>query len=305
MAAIQIGGGKVAEKFHGSIVPMVTPFLEDGTFDEKTYRTLIDWQIDSGSHGISCAGTTGEPSSLTIEEREYLLEVTVNQVKGRVPTVLGTGSTNHAETMRLTKHAERIGVDAALVIVPYYNKPSQEGLYLHFREVAESVEIPIVIYNIPGRTGVNMEPKTMARLRRDCPNIIGVKESNKNFEQVSHVLHEVGRDFLVYSGIELLCYPMLTLGGAGHVSATANLMPREVADLYNFVEQGRWHDAMDLHYELLELNEALFWETNPGPLKACMAITGQIRPVVRSPMALPSDQMQADLRAVLAKYNLV
>ncbi|WDL95723.1 2,4-dihydroxyhept-2-ene-1,7-dioic acid aldolase [Alicyclobacillus sp. ALC3] len=295
----------MAEKFHGSIVPMVTPFQEDGSFDENTYRTLIDWQIESGSHGISCAGTTGEPSSLTIEEREYLLEVTVNQVKGRVPTVLGSGSTNHAETMRLTKFAEKIGADAALVIVPYYNKPSQEGLYRHFREVADSVDIPIVIYNIPGRTGVNMEPSTMARLRRDCSNIIGVKESNKNFEQVSHVLHQVGRDFLVYSGIELLCYPMLALGGAGHVSATANLLPREVADIYNFVEQGKWKEAIDLHYYLLELNEALFWETNPGPLKACMGMTGQIKPIVRSPMALPSEKMQEDLRAVLAKYNLV
>lgn len=295
----------MAEKFHGSIVPMVTPFLENGEFDEKTYRDLIEWQIDSGSHGISCAGTTGEPSSLSTEEREYLLEVTVNQVKGRVPTVLGTGSTNHAETMRITKHAEKIGADAALVIVPYYNKPSQEGLYRHFREVADSVNIPVIIYNIPGRTGVNMEPSTMARLRKDCKNIIGVKESNKNFEQVSHVLHQVGRDFLVYSGIELLCYPMLALGGAGHVSATANLLPREVADLYNFVEQGKWKEAIDLHYYLLELNEALFWETNPGPLKACMGMTGRIKPILRSPMALPSEEMQGKLRGVLGKYGLV
>lgn len=292
-------------KFRGSIVPMVTPFTDDGQIDEKTYRELIEWQIDSGSHGISCCGTTGEPSSLSIEEREYLMEVTVGQVKGRVPTVLGTGSTNHAETMRLTKHAEKIGVDAALVIVPYYNKPSQEGLYRHFREVADSVDIPIVIYNIPGRTGVNMDPSTMARLHRDCRNVIGVKESNKNFEQVSHVLHQCGRDFLVYSGIELLCYPMLMLGGAGHVSATANLMPREVADLYNFVEQGKWKEALDLHYELLELNEALFWETNPGPLKACMAMTGKIRPVVRSPLALPSAELQSKLRGVLDKYGLL
>lgn len=295
----------MTDKLRGSIVPMVTPFLDNGEFDEKTYRELIEWQIDSGSHGISCAGTTGEPSSLSTEEREYLMEVTVNQVRGRVPTVLGTGSTNHAETLRLTKHAEKIGADAALVIVPYYNRPSQEGLYRHFREVADSVDIPIIIYNIPGRTAVNMEPSTMARLRRDCPNIIGVKESNKNFEQVSHVLHQVGRDFHVYSGIELLCYPMLMLGGAGHVSATANLMPREVADLYNLVEQGRWKEALDLHYYLLELNEALFWETNPGPLKACMAMQGKIRPVVRSPLALPSDEMQSRLRAVLEKYGLL
>lgn len=289
----------------GSIVPMVTPFTEQGAFDEPTYRELIDWQVESGSHGISCAGTTGEPSSLTIVEREYLLEVTVEQVRGRVPTVLGTGSTNHAETMRLTKHAERLGVDAALVIVPYYNKPSQQGLYEHFRTVADSVDIPIIVYNIPGRTGVNMEPATLARLRRDCPNIVGVKESNKNFEQVSHVLHHCGRDFNVYSGIEELCFPMLALGGAGHISATANLMPREVAELFDLCEEGRWDAARDLHFQLLELNEALFWETNPGPLKACMAMAGKIKPVIRSPLALPSDEMQGRLRQVLAKYNLV
>ncbi|PWI57482.1 2,4-dihydroxyhept-2-ene-1,7-dioic acid aldolase [Sulfoacidibacillus thermotolerans] len=297
--------GVAVERLRGSIVPMVTPFKENGSFDEGTFRELIEWQIDSGSHGISCAGTTGEPSSLSIEEREYLLEVTVNAVRGRVPTVLGTGSTNHEETMRLTKFAEKIGADAALVIVPYYNKPSQEGLYRHFREVADSVQIPIVIYNIPGRTSVNMEPTTMARLRRDCSNIIGVKESNKNFEQISHVLAQCGRDFHVYSGIEELCYPMLALGGAGHVSATANLMPREIAELYNLTEKGQWDKARDLHFELLELNQALFWETNPGPLKACMAMMGKIRPVIRSPLALPSDEVQAKLKTVLEKYNLL
>jgi 4-hydroxy-tetrahydrodipicolinate synthase len=293
------------DKFRGSIVPLVTPFQENGEIDEAAYKDLIEWQIESGSHGISCCGTTGEPSSLSFDERKYMLELTVSQVGGRVPTVLGTGSTNHDETMALTKHAEKVGVDAALVIVPYYNKPSQEGLYQHFREVADSVDIPVIIYNIPGRTGVNMEPSTMARLRKSCSNIIGVKESNKNFEQVSKVLHECGRDFNVYSGIELLCYPMLALGGAGHVSATANLLPREVADIYNFVEQGKWKEAIDLHYHLLELNEALFWETNPGPLKASMGMTGKIKPVIRSPLALPSEDMQGKLRDVLTKYQLV
>ncbi|SIT05189.1 2,4-dihydroxyhept-2-ene-1,7-dioic acid aldolase [Alicyclobacillus vulcanalis] len=295
----------VVSRLRGSIVPMVTPFLEDGSFDERAYRDLIEWQIESGSHGISCAGTTGEPSSLTVEEREYLFEVTVHAVRGRVPVVLGTGSTNHAETLRLTKTAEKLGADAALVIVPYYNRPSQEGLYRHFRAIADSVDIPIILYNIPGRTGVNLEPATMARLKRDCRNIVGVKESNKDFEQVTRVLKTCGRDFLVYSGIELLCYPMLALGGAGHISATANLMPREVARLYDLVQAGRWHEALDLHYELAELNEALFWETNPGPVKACLAMMGKIRPVVRMPLALPGPELTEKLRAVLASYGLI
>ncbi|WP_206831807.1 2,4-dihydroxyhept-2-ene-1,7-dioic acid aldolase [Alicyclobacillus fructus] len=298
-------GGDVRDRLKGSIVPMVTPFLDDGSFDEKAYRDLIEWQIESGSHGISCAGTTGEPSSLTVEEREYLFEVTVNAVRGRVPVVLGTGSTNHAETLRLTKTAEKLGADAALVIVPYYNRPSQEGLYRHFRAVADSVNMPIILYNIPGRTGVNLEPTTMARLKRDCRNIVGVKESNKDFEQVTRVFQACGRDFLVYSGIELLCYPMLALGGAGHISATANLMPREVARLYDLVAAGRWQEAMDLHFYLAELNEALFWETNPGPVKACLAMMGKIRPVVRPPLALPGEELSAKLRDVLVSYGLL
>ncbi|MBX5437574.1 MAG: 2,4-dihydroxyhept-2-ene-1,7-dioic acid aldolase [Alicyclobacillaceae bacterium] len=284
---------------------MVTPFTDSGEFDERAYTDLIEWQIESGTHGISCGGTTGEPSSLSLEEREYLFEVTVRAVRGRVPVVLGTGSNNYSDALRLTRHARRLGADAALVIVPYYVRPSQQGLYEYFRRLSDEVDIPIIIYNIPGRTAVNIEPSTVARLRRECRNIIGIKESNKDFEHVCRVLHMCGRDFRVYSGIELLCYPMLAIGGAGHISATANLLPREVADLYNFVAEGRWSDAIDLHYRLLELNDALFWETNPGPLKACLGMMGKIRPVVRPPLALPSADMQEKLRAVLGRYGLV
>lgn len=293
------------QRLRGSIVPMVTPFSPDGAFDEKALANLIDFQIENGSHGISVCGTTGEPSSLSIAEREHVMEVAHRAVKGRVPFVPGTGSTNFDETIRLTKHAQKLGADAALVIVPYYNRPSQEGLYQHFRTVAAATDLPVIIYNIPGRTAVNMEPATMARLKRDCRNIIGVKESNKDFEHVSRVLYLCGRDFLVYSGIELLCYPMLAIGGAGHVSATANLMPREVADLYNLVAAGKWQEAMDLHYRLLPLNDALFLETNPGPLKYCLGLMGKISPTLRLPLVLPSEQNQARLRQVLKDFGLL
>ena len=221
------------EKLKGSIVPLITPFTEKGEFDERTFRKLVDWQIKSGSHGISIEGTTGEPSALSLEERADIYTTTVSQVKGRVPVVAGTGTNNLEETLFLTRKAEEAGVDASLVIVPYYNRPSQEGLVDYFTRVAKSTSLPIIIYNIPGRTATNMEPSTMKKLRTNCKNIVGVKEANKDFDQVSKVLFEVGRDFLVYSGIETLCYPMLTLGGAGHVSATANLLPKQVADLYN------------------------------------------------------------------------
>lgn len=289
----------------GSIVPLVTPFAEDGSFDEATFKDLIEWQIDSGSHGISVTGTTGEPSSLSLEERAHVVEVAARAVAGRIPFVPGTGTNNLDETLGLTRLAERLGADAALVIVPYYNKPSQEGLYRYFRALADAVELPLIIYNIPGRTAVNMEPATMARLRKDARNIIGVKESNKDFEHVSRVLHLCGRDFNVYSGIELLCYPMLAIGGAGHVSATANIFPREVADLYNHVAAGRFAEATDLHYHLLDMNDVLFVETNPGPLKWIMGELGRITPHLRLPLCEPSPHNRQRIGEVMARYGLV
>jgi 4-hydroxy-tetrahydrodipicolinate synthase len=288
----------------GSIVPLVTPFTAAGSIDEPALEGLIEWQIDSGSHGISVTGTTGEPSALSLDERERVMEVAARAVAGRVPFVPGTGTNNLDETIRLTRAAEALGADATLVIVPYYNRPSQEGLYRYFRALAAEVRLPIVIYNIPGRTAVNMAPTTMARLRRDAPRIVGVKESNKDFEHVTRVLHECGRDFLVYSGIELLCYPMLAIGGAGHVSATANVFPREVADLFNHVAAGKWEEALDLHYHLLPMNDALFVETNPGPLKWVMGKLGMIDPYLRPPLCEPSTDNQKRLQEVMDHYGL-
>lgn len=292
-------------ELRGSIVPLVTPFAEDGAFDEPAYRDLVEWQIESGSHGISTLGTTGEPTSLSLEEREHVTEVAAQAIAGRVPFVPGTGTNNLDDTLRLTRLAERLGADAALVLVPYHVRPSQEALYRYFRAVADAVELPILVYNIPGRTAVNMEPATMARLRRDCRNVVGVKESNKDFEHVSRVLHACGRDFLVYSGIELLCYPVLAIGGAGHVSATANVLPREVARLYDLVAAGQWAEAIDLHYHLLPLNEVLFVETNPGPLKWAMGQIGKITPTLRLPLCEPSPENQERIRSVLAAYGLL
>jgi 4-hydroxy-tetrahydrodipicolinate synthase len=292
------------EALRGSIVPMITPFTESGEVDDGALRDLIDRAIEAGSHGISVTGTTGEPSALTLEEREHVMEVAKKTVDGRVPFVPGTGTNNLDETVRLTRAAEALGADAALVIVPYYSKPSQEGLYRYFTAVADATALPILIYNIPGRTAVNMAPSTMARLRRDRPLIVGVKESNTDFEHVSKVLYECGRDFLVFSGIELLCYPMLAIGGAGHVSATANVLPAEVARLYDLVVAGKWEDAIDLHYELLPLNEALFLETNPGPLKWVLGRLGIAPPHLRPPLAEPGPETRRRLDEVLERHGL-
>jgi 4-hydroxy-tetrahydrodipicolinate synthase len=291
-------------RLRGSIVPLVTPF-HDGRFDEDALRRLVEFQIRHGSHGISVLGTTGEPTSLTPDERERVMALAVEAAGGRVPVLVGTGSNNHDETLRYTRLAERLGADALLLIVPYYNKPSQRGLYEHFRHAAEATRLPVVLYNIPGRSAVNLEPDTIAQLHADCENIVGVKEANTNLDQVSRVLARCGRDFLVYSGIETLCFPMLALGGAGHVSATANVAPERVARLYDLCAAGRWDEARDLHYELLELNEVLFLETNPGPVKAALGMMGLIDPEVRLPLAPVSEATAQRVRAALDRLGLL
>jgi 4-hydroxy-tetrahydrodipicolinate synthase len=292
------------EAMRGSIVPVVTPF-RDGRLDDEGLARLIDWQIESGSHGVSVTGTTGEPSALTRAERERVIEVAVEAVNGRVPFMAGTGSNNHEETLHLTRFAQRAGADAVLVVTPYYNRPSQEGLFQHFSAVAAAVDVPVVLYNIPGRTAVNLEIDTVARLREARPNIIGCKESNKDFEFINRLLHRLGRDFLVYSGIELLCFPVLAIGGAGYVSATGNLLPSQVARLYDLHQAGKWQAAQDLHFHLLPLNDAVFLEINPVPVKTALGLMGKISPEVRLPLAPLAPANLARLTSVLAEYGLM
>ncbi len=288
----------------GSIVPVVTPF-KNGALDLDGLARLIEWQIASGSHGISVTGTTGEPTSLTLDERKRVIRTATEVIGGRVPFVPGTGSTNHAETLELSRYAQTIGADAILVITPYYNRPSQQGLFMHFDAVAKSVDLPVILYNIPGRTAVNLEIDTVARLKGANPNIIGVKESNKDFEHINRLLHRMGRDFLVYSGIELLCFPILAIGGAGYVSATGNLMPKEVASLYDLVAAGKWREAQDLHYTLMALNDTVFMEINPVPVKTALGMMGKIEPEVRLPLAPLSEANRAKLREILVDYKLI
>lgn len=288
----------------GSIVPLVTPF-RDGRVDAPALVDLIEWQISSGSHGIGVTGSTGEPAALSLEEREAVIETAVRAARGRAPVLAGTGSAHLEETLRLTRFARRVGADAALIVTPYYTRPGQEGLYRFFRTVADAVEIPIILYNIPGRTAANLEPETTARLARDCHNIIGVKESNKDLEHIARVMHRCGRQFLVYSGIELLCFPILALGGAGYVSATGNVMPREVAKLYDLVASGKWEEARDLHYHLLPMNDILFIETNPVPVKTALGLMGRCSPEVRLPHAPLRPENEARLREVMATYGLL
>ncbi len=292
--------------FYGSLVPLITPF-RNGKIDDDAFRALIDWHVDSGTHGVVITGTTGEPSSLSFDERVHIIELAIDASAGRIPVLAGTGSVNHAEALALTSRAEQAGADAAVVIIPYYVRPGQAGLYGHFRAIAESTRLPVMLYNIPGRAAANLEPETIRKLAIDCPNIIGVKESNKDFEHVARVFHrtrDIGREFHVYSGIELLCFPILALGGSGMVSATGNVMPREVAQLYDLCAAGRWDEARELHYHLMPINDALFLETNPAPSKAALGMMGRIDPEIRLPLAPISDANQAKLRQVMESYHL-
>ncbi|MEE2995261.1 MAG: 4-hydroxy-tetrahydrodipicolinate synthase [Gemmatimonadota bacterium] len=288
----------------GSIVPVVTPF-KNGALDLDGLAGLIEWQIESGSHGVSVQGTTGEPSSLTLDERKQVIKTAAEVVNKRVPFVAGSASTNHAESIELSRYAQDVGADAVLFISPYYCRPSQEGIYQHFDALSKSVDVPVILYNIPGRTAVNIEIDTVARLKEANDNIIGVKESNKDFEHINRLLHRMGRDFLVYSGIELLCYPIIAIGGAGFVSATGNLMPGKVASLYNLVQEGKWQEAQDLHYAMMTLNDAIFMEINPVPVKAALGMMGKISPEVRLPLSPLSDSNREKLRKILIDYKLI
>lgn len=292
------------QRLRGSIVPLITPFRH-GALDEQALAGLIEWQVASGSHGISVAGTTGEPSALTLEERRRVIELAVQTAGGRVPILAGTGSENHQETLQLSEFAARAGADAVLVVAPYYIRPSQDGLFQHFKSVAEQAGLPVILYNIPGRAAINLEIDTVRRLRDACSNIVGIKEANSDFGHITRLLGALGREFLVYSGIELLCFPVLAIGGAGHVSATGNVLPDQVAELYDLTAAGKWSEAQDLHYWLMPMNEALFFETNPVPAKTALGWMGKIDPEVRLPLAHMSPANAERLRLVMRGYGLV
>jgi 4-hydroxy-tetrahydrodipicolinate synthase len=291
----------------GSIAPVVTPFDEEAAVDADALARLIHWQIEQGSHGISVLGSTGEPTSQTAPERLEVLTVAARAVGDRVPFLPGTGSTHLGETLELTAAAESLGADAVLVVAPYYSRPTQEALFDWYSMIAaEFPDLPIVIYNVPVRAAVDVDPATVGRLRRSHANIVGVKETTRDFEHASRVLNECGRDFLVYCGIELLCYPMLAIGGAGHLSCIANFAPRPCAELYDAFAHGDLDEALRLHYQLHSLVELAFVETNPGPVKWAMERLGILRcGRVRPPLGSPTARSRELILDVLAAEGLL
>lgn len=290
--------------FKGSIVAIVTPF-DNGKVAEKKLRDLIEFQIKNGTSGIVPCGTTGESATLSFQEHERVIEIVIEQVKKRVPVIAGTGSNSTEEAVMLTKHAAGAGADASLQVSPYYNRPTQKGLYEHFKAIADAVNIPIILYNIASRTGVNIEAETIASLARDCKNIVGVKEASGNLDQMSRIKHLCPQDFDLISGDDSLTLPVLSIGGTGVISVVANIVPRDVADLVGEFEKGDIKSARQIHYKLLPLVKAAFLETNPIPVKTAMGLMGLCEPGLRLPMCSMRPENLEKLKKVLRDYGLL
>ncbi|HEY7527623.1 MAG TPA: 4-hydroxy-tetrahydrodipicolinate synthase [Candidatus Deferrimicrobiaceae bacterium] len=288
--------------FHGAIVATITPFL-NGKLDRKGLKKLVEFQIRNGTDGIVPCGTTGESATLSVSEHEAVIDTVIAAASGRVPVIAGTGSNNTKEAIALTRYAKRAGADAALVITPYYNKPTQEGLYRHFRAIAESADLPLVLYNVPGRTGVNMAAETVARLA-EVGNIVGVKEASGNLAQVCDILRLAPKKFCVLSGDDGLFFPMMALGAKGVISVASNVAPKAMADLYDAFVLGEVSKAREIHFRLWPLFHVLFVETNPIPVKTALAMMKMIREEFRLPLCPMSDGNRKRLATVLSGLRL-
>ena len=289
--------------FRGAIVAIVTPFKK-GKVDEAALRKLVEFQIKNGTDGIVPCGTTGESSTLSHEEHDRVIEIVIDAVNKRVPVIAGTGSNSTAEAIRLTRHAHEAGADGALMVAPYYNRPTQEGLYQHYKAVADAVRIPIIIYNIPGRTGVNINADTLARLAK-VKNIVGVKEASGSIKQMSDVIRLCGPDFDVLSGDDLFTLPLMAMGGKGVISVISNVAPADMAAMVDAFDAGDLEKARALHHKMAPLIDSLFIETNPTPVKAALAMMKKISYEVRLPLYRMSDGNYEKLKKVMIGYGLI
>ena len=288
--------------FQGSFPALVTPFKENFEIDYDAYGRLLDFQIENGTDGIVPCGCSGEAATLSHDEQKALIRFAVERVAGRVPVVAGTGSNNTAEAVGLTKFAKEVGADGALLITPYYNKPTPAGQIAHYTRVAEEARIPIMLYNVPGRTGTKISPETIAALSK-VPYIVSVKEACGSVDQVSQILHLC--DINVMSGDDSLTLPMMSVGAKGVVSVAANIVPRLISDLCKAANAGDFAKARELHYKMLPLGTALFLETNPMPVKAALAKMGMIKNVLRLPLVSMTDESADRMDPVLKELGLI
>jgi 4-hydroxy-tetrahydrodipicolinate synthase len=291
-------------QFTGAFTALVTPF-KNGEVDEEAYRNLIEWQIEQGIDGLVPCGTTGESATLSHEEHGKVIGICVDQAKKRVPVLAGAGSNNTREAIQLTRYAKEAGADGALLITPYYNKPTQEGLVEHFRAIAKEVSLPFIVYNVPGRTSVNLLPPTLARMAKEIPEVVGVKEATGNLRQVAEVVEYCGRDFQVLSGDDFTVLPLLSVGGCGVISVVSNVAPAKMAGLCKAFQDGDMQKALELHLELSPLNRAMFLETNPVPAKTTLALMGKLDFEVRLPMVPMQPDTEAKLRDIVTRAGLV
>jgi 4-hydroxy-tetrahydrodipicolinate synthase len=289
--------------FKGSIVAIVTPFKK-GRVDEKALGDLINWHIKQGTNAIVPCGTTGESATLDYKEHARVIEFTVKAVRGRVPVIAGTGANSTDETIMITREAKKAGADGALLVAPYYNKPTQEGLYRHYKKVAEAVKMPIVLYNVPGRTAVNILPATVARLA-DIKHVVAIKEATGDMKQVSEVIRLCGDRINVLSGDDFTTLPLLALGGKGVISVSANIAPKLVSNMCAFWEAGRLDEARAIHFELEPLNAAMFIETNPIPVKTALALMGKIKEEFRLPLCEMAPANRDKLKKVLEGMKII
>jgi 4-hydroxy-tetrahydrodipicolinate synthase len=287
--------------FKGSYVAIVTPF-KNGRVDEKTYRKLIEFQIENGTDGLVPCGTTGEASTLNMEEHKRVMKIAVETVDGRIPVLAGTGANCTAEAVELTEAAKKAGADGVLVVTPYYNKPTPEGMFRHFSEVAKAAEIPVMLYNVPSRTSVSLSPATVARLSR-IKNIAAIKEAAGSCQQVADIISLC--DITVMSGDDSLTLPFMSLGATGVVSVAANIIPDKMHELTSSFLEGDVETSRFLHYQILEICKAIFIETNPIPIKTALAMMGMLKEEFRLPLCGMAPENKAQLKKVLKKYKLI
>jgi len=290
--------------FQGSMVAIVTPFKTDGSFDEDAYRQLIDFQIENGTDVIVPCGTTGESATLDFKEHDYVIKTCIDHVNKRVQVIAGTGANNTAEAIHLSLNAKQMGADGLLLVCPYYNKPSQEGIFQHYKKLAEEVALPQVLYNVPGRTGVNMTSETTARLS-EFDNIVAIKEASGSLTQVSEILAKAGEKIDVLSGDDFLTFPMMACGAKGVISVSANAIPERVKAMTTTALAGKWEEARNMHLALLEFHTAMFIESNPVPVKTTLSLMGKIGADVRLPLVDMGDDTLVKLKTILEKYQVI
>jgi 4-hydroxy-tetrahydrodipicolinate synthase len=289
--------------FKGSIVAIVTPFKGD-KMDEKALSDLIEWHIAEGTNAIVPCGTTGESATLEYDEHYRVIQLTIEVVNKRVPVIAGTGANSTGETIMMTRKAKELGADGALLVVPYYNKPTQEGLFRHYKAISDEVGIPMVLYNVPGRTALNMTPQTVARLA-EFDNVVAIKEATGNMAQVSEILRLCGDKITVLSGDDFTTFPLMALGGKGTISVSANVAPKDVSEMCRLLNEGNYDEARNLHFKLEPLNKGMFIETNPISVKTALSLMGRIEEEMRLPLCPMSSDNKEKLKIVLNNYGLI